>query len=128
MLHEHVIVMSVDTPPVPRVPDSDRVTVDHLDDSDDGIFYLSARFGYMERPDVPHALRLVDPGQTEGPIDVDHASYFVSNVDLVAGSEPTMAPWRKRLFIATSYIGADPAAHFGLPLDQTVIIGARIEI
>jgi KUP system potassium uptake protein len=39
-----------------------------------------------------------------------------------------MPEWRKRLFIATSYITADAAGHFGLPLDRTVIIGSRIEI
>jgi KUP system potassium uptake protein len=39
-----------------------------------------------------------------------------------------MAPWRKRLFIATSYITADAAAYFKLPLDRTVIIGSRIEV
>jgi KUP system potassium uptake protein len=39
-----------------------------------------------------------------------------------------MTPWRKRLFIATSYITADAAAYFSLPLDRTVIIGSRIEV
>jgi KUP system potassium uptake protein len=39
-----------------------------------------------------------------------------------------MPGWRKRLFIATSYITADAAAHFSLPLDKTVIIGSRIEV
>jgi KUP system potassium uptake protein len=39
-----------------------------------------------------------------------------------------MSPWRKRLFIATSYITADAAAYFKLPLDRTVSIGSRIEI
>jgi KUP system potassium uptake protein len=70
----------------------------------------------------------VDPGQTEGLVSLDDASYFVSKVDLCAGPEPTMAPWRKRLFIATSYIAADGAAYFSLPPEQTVIIGARIQI
>ena len=39
-----------------------------------------------------------------------------------------MAPWRKRLFIATSHITADAAGYFGLPLERTVIIGSRIEV
>jgi KUP system potassium uptake protein len=39
-----------------------------------------------------------------------------------------MAPWRKRLFVATSYIAADAAEYFGLPGDQTVVMGARIEV
>ena len=88
----------------------------------------SARFGYMERPNVPRALALLDPEETEGPIDLDNASYFLSKLDLCLGDGPTMAPWRKRLFIATSHITADAAAHFGLPLGRTVIVGSRIEV
>jgi KUP system potassium uptake protein len=33
-----------------------------------------------------------------------------------------MAPWRKRLFIATAHITADAAEYFGRPRDRTVII------
>jgi KUP system potassium uptake protein len=128
VLHEHVIIVSVDTPPVPRVPDDERITVDDLGYRDDGIFFVSARFGYMEHPDVPAALRLVHPALTEGPIDVDKASYFLSKVDLFVGAEPSMAPWRKRLFIAISHMTGDVAGYFGLPLDRTVIVGSRIEI
>ena len=128
VLHEHVIIVSVDTPPLPRVPDSERITVDDLGDHNDGIFFVSARFGYMERPDVPAALRLVDPAVIDGPIDVDNASYFLSKVDLFAGPQRSMAPWRKRLFIAISHMTGDVAGYFGLPLDRTVIVGARIEI
>ncbi|WP_082690356.1 potassium transporter Kup [Mycobacterium sp. M26] len=128
VLHQHIIIMSIDTPPVPRVPDKERITVDDLGSHYDGIFFVSARFGYMERPNVPAALRLVNPADTEGIIDIANASYFLSRIDLCAGDQPTMAPWRKRLFIATSHMTADAAGYFGLPLDQTVIIGARIEV
>lgn len=128
LLHQHVIIMSIDTPPVPRVPDDQRITVDDLGSHYDGVFYVSARFGYMERPNVPAALRLVNPADTEGIIDVDNASFFLSKLDLCAGKAPTMAPWRKRLFIATSHMTADAAGYFGMPLEQTVIIGARIEV
>ena len=82
----------------------------------------------METPDVPGALRLLDPTQTEGPIAVDDASYFLSKLELTRATAPTMAPWRKRLFIATSYITADAAEYFGLPRDRTVIMGSRIEV
>ncbi len=127
VLQRHVIIVSVDTVPVPRVPDTDRVTVDGLGAPGDGIFYVVARFGYMEQPDVPAALRLVDPARMEGAVDLDEASYFLSESNLCAGPEPTMAQWRKRLFITISRMTSD-AEYFGLPLDRTVIIGARIEI
>jgi KUP system potassium uptake protein len=128
VLADHVIIMSIETEPVPRVPNSERMTHDDLGYKRDGIVHVVARYGYMERPNVPHALAQLDPSETEGPIDLDHASYFLSKLELCAGDAPTMAPWRKRLFIATSHITADAAAHFGLPLDRTVIVGSRIEI
>ncbi len=128
VLHEHVIIMALKTEPVPRVADSERISIDDLGYADDGIFHVTARFGYMERPDVPAALRLVEPAQTEGPIDFDNASFFLSRVDLAVGDSDTMARWRKRLFIATSLVAADAAAYFNLPQDRTVIIGSRIEV
>jgi KUP system potassium uptake protein len=81
----------------------------------------------MEPSDVPAALRLLDPEETEGVINVDDASYFLSKLELDAGPEPTMAPWRKRLFIATSYLATDAADYFHLPKGQTVVMGSLIE-
>jgi len=128
VVHRHVVIMSIDTVPVPRLTDDERITIDELDYKKDGIIHVSACYGYMERPNIPAALRLLDPAHTEGHIDVDAASYFLSKLELTAGAEPTMVPWRKRLFIATSYITADAAAYFSLPLDRTVSIGSRIEV
>jgi KUP system potassium uptake protein len=125
--HEHVVILSIETEPVPRVPDDQRMEVDELGFHEDGIVHVTARFGYMEASNVPDALRLLDPDQTEGQIDVENASYFLSKLELVAGPEPTMAPWRKRLFIATSYLTADAADYFHLPFGRTIIVGSRIE-
>jgi KUP system potassium uptake protein len=126
--HEHVVILSIETEPVPRVPAHQRVAVDDLGFGDDGITHVTARFGYMETPDVPAALAMLDPADTEGRLDLEHASYFLSKIELRRGEAPTMAPWRKRLFIATSYIAADAAEYFGLPRDRTVIMGSHIEV
>ena len=126
--HDRVVIMSIETLPVPRVLDAERIDVDDLGYATDGIMHVSARFGYMETPDVQAALRMLEPAQTEGPISIDDASYFLSKIELTKGVAPTMAPWRKRLFIATSYITADAAEFFGLPRDRTVIMGSRIEV
>ncbi len=128
VLAEHVIILTVETENVPRLPDSERVTHDDLGYARDGIVHVAARFGYMERPNVPRALALLSPEETEGPVDLENASYFLSKLDLCLGDGRTMAPWRKRLFIATSHITADAAGHFGLPLGRTVIVGSRIEV
>ena len=66
--------------------------------------------------------------EAEGLIDPDQASYFLSKIELTRGPAPTMARWRKRLFIATSYITAYAAEYFGLPHSRVVIMGSRIEV
>ncbi|MFD8420796.1 potassium transporter Kup [Streptomyces sp. NPDC059668] len=126
--HEHVVILSIGTEPVPRVPADRRIVVDSLGYADDGIIHVTARFGYMETPDVPATLALLDPAETEGPLQLDQVSYFLSKIELRRGKAPTMAPWRKRLFIATSYISADAAEYFGLPRDRTVIMGSHVEV
>ena len=128
VLHEHVVILAIETLPVPRVPPAHRLEVDDLGHAGDGIVHVSARFGYTETPDIPATLRLLKPAQTEGPLAIDDASYFLSKMELKKGAAPTMAPWRKRLFIATSYITADAAEYFGLPRNQTVIMGSRIDV
>jgi KUP system potassium uptake protein len=128
VLHRHVVIMSIDTRPVPRVPEAERIEVDPLSYANDGIILVTAHFGYMETPNVPGALELLNPTLTEGRIETDDASYVLSKIELTKGQAPTMAPWRKRLFIATSYLTADAAEFFCLPRDRTVIVGARIEV
>ena len=72
-LHEHVVIVAIDTVPVPRVPDSERTEVDALGYAKDGLFHVTAHFGYMETPNALAALRLLDPTQTEGAIAIDDA-------------------------------------------------------
>ncbi|MGB9223056.1 potassium transporter Kup, partial [Mycobacterium sp.] len=123
VLHEHVVIVTIDTLPIPRASDSERVEVDPLGHTGDGIIHVTARFGYMETPDVRHALRVLEPTKTEGSISIDDASYFLSKIELVKGEAPMMPAWRTNLFIATSYLSADAADFFCLPPDRTLIMG-----
>ncbi|MGH3932121.1 MAG: KUP/HAK/KT family potassium transporter, partial [Pseudonocardiaceae bacterium] len=84
--------------------------------ADDGITHVTSRFGYMETPDVPGALRALDPATAEGQLRTTRRPYYLSKIDLQRCKAPTMAPWRKRLFIATSHISADAAEYVGLTM------------
>jgi KUP system potassium uptake protein len=128
VLHEHVLILSIETDTVPFVPDSERIELDDLGFAGDGIVHVVARYGYIETPNVPAMLALLDPDRTEGLVSLDGASYFLSKIELTRGDAPTMAGWRKRLFIATSYVTADAAEYFGLPRERTVIMGSRIAV
>ncbi|UGT66644.1 hypothetical protein LTT66_25750 [Nocardia gipuzkoensis] len=122
------MILSLETQPVPRVAEADRVGIDAVGYTEDGIIHVTAYHGYMEPPNVPHILRRLDPARTEGPISVDDASYFLSKIELKTGDARTMAAWHKRLFIATSFITSDAADYFGLPRERTVIMGSQVEV
>lgn len=128
ILHEHVLILSIETDPVPHVDVSDSITVDDLGHVDDGIIHVAARFGYMQTPDVPAVLRLAAEKSPEMSADLDDTSYFLSTIELGLGDAPGMTRWRKRLFIATSGITADAAEYFSLPRDRVVIMGSRIDV
>ncbi|RAG86498.1 potassium transporter Kup [Streptacidiphilus pinicola] len=126
--HEHLAVVAIRTEPVPRIRQEDRMVVDSLGSGGDGIIQVTARFGYIETPNVPAALALLTEEQTEGRIDVDTCTYFLSKIELTPGPERTMPKWQKRLFIATSHITSAAATYFQLPQDRTVIMGSNVEV
>jgi KUP system potassium uptake protein len=128
ILHEHVLILSIETTNAPHVPAEERLQIDDLGYTDHLIIYVAARFGYMDQTNVPGLVSLISEADMEHPIHDDHLSYFVSRIELVPGRAPGMSSWRKHLFIATSRITADAAEYFGLPRDRTVIMGSRIEI
>ena len=102
ILHEHVIILSVETMPAPHVPEAERLQIDDLGYKDDGIIHVTARFGYMDQTHVPGLLPLIRDAGVEGAAPDGRLSYFVSRIELVPGDAPGMSQWRKRLFIATS--------------------------
>ena len=128
ILHEHVVILSVETMLVPHVPPAERLLIDALGHDDDGILHVAARFGYMDEPNVPDVLKLIQDADIESPLDRDEVSYFLSTIELHRSDAPGMSQWRKRLFVATSQITADAAEYFHLPRDRTVIMGSRIDV
>jgi KUP system potassium uptake protein len=128
ILHENVIILSVETLPAPHIPEAERLQVDDLGYRHDGIIHVTARFGYMDLTNVPGLLPLIRDADVEGPAPDAKLSYFVSRIELVQGDAPGLSRWRKRLFIATSRITPDAAEYFRLPRERTVIMGSRIEI
>jgi KUP system potassium uptake protein len=128
ILHEHVLILSIETTPAPHVPAEERLQIDDLGYKDDQIIHVTARFGYMDQTNVPGLVPLIRGATTESPLHDDRLSYFVSRIELVQGNTPGMSRWRKHLFIATSRITADAAEYFRLPRERTVIMGSRIEL
>ena len=126
VLHENVIVVTVETVNHPYVPEHERVVIDDLRIPDDGITLVRARFGFSDIPDVPKALRLASAAGLE--IDVENASYFITRSAISMDGSKEMARWRKRLFIAINRNSGSGTRYFCLPADRVVSLGSTITI
>jgi KUP system potassium uptake protein len=128
VLHQNVVIVSVEMQGVPYVKRSERLVVDQLGYEDDGIVHLTARFGFQDAPVVPETLHLIPPERREAEIDLDNATYFLSTITVVRTDAPGMSKWRERLFVAMARTAASPVEYFGLPQDRIVSMGGPIEL
>ncbi len=123
VLHEQVVVLSIETALAPRVHPARRSQLVPLGD---GIHQVILRYGFMEDPDVPMGL-----GQ--GPasrlaIDPSTAAFFLGAEAVKAKPGSGMATWREHLFVFLSRNATPPAAYFGLPVDRTITISRAVTI
>jgi KUP system potassium uptake protein len=127
-LHQSAVIISIETPPVPYVPDDQRLVISDLTYRDDGISLVVAHYGFQEQPDVPAVLRQAAATGLESTVDLTDVTYFLSKIEIVQSNAPGMPAWRKRLFLATAHIAVDAVDYFQLPRHQTVLLGSAIEI
>ncbi len=123
VLHQRVILMSVEAEEIPVVDEADRV---EWSDLGHGFYQVIARYGFMETPDVPAILAgLRSQGLETKPMET---SYFLGRETLLPNGKSRFAYWRKRLFIVTARNASTATAYFGLPPNRVVELGAQIQL
>ncbi|HEX8158291.1 MAG TPA: KUP/HAK/KT family potassium transporter, partial [Solirubrobacteraceae bacterium] len=128
VVHQSVVIVTVNTRRVPHVARSERVVVDALGYEDDGILHITVDYGFQDNHYVPQALRQAAAQGLEVDIDLDNATYFISKITIVCGDDSSMRRWRKKLFLALSRGSASPVELFGLPEHRIVTMGSYIEL
>jgi KUP system potassium uptake protein len=124
VLHEQVVLLAVKTEEIPYVPAEDRVSVEVVDE---GFYRVTVRYGFMQDPNIPHALELV---KQEG-LDLSpmHTTYFLGRETLIATKHRSgMAIWRENLFAVMSRNARTATSFFHLPPNRVVELGAQIEL
>lgn len=123
VLHERIIFLTMKTDDVPRVADQERIEIETIAED---FFRVTARFGFMEEPDVLLALRLANGKGLD--VALEATSFFVGRETLLATERPGMAQWRERLFALMARNSPRAPTTFNVPAEQVIEIGAQIEL
>jgi KUP system potassium uptake protein len=148
VLHEQVVLMSILTEEVPEVDEDERVKVERLEQ---GFYRVTARYGFMETPDVPEVLGIAK-AQGLRARALDTTFYLGREQIIIAdkkrqGREPSPKPgvrrapapsegapkpmhlarWRKRLFVVMTRNARSATEFFGIPPNRVVELGAQVE-
>jgi KUP system potassium uptake protein len=123
-LHDTLVFVFVETLLEPRVEsEGDRVSVKRLAL---GAWLVHAKFGYMEQPDVPLALRACEPLGLA--IDPRQASYFLGRRVILMSHTSKMPMWQQRIFIMLANQSARAIDFFRIPPDRVVELGMQLSV
>ncbi len=124
VLHEQNIFMTVEFREVPWVEREERVACEKLPD---GCWRVTARYGFMEQPDVARALEHCGPQGLE--LEPMEVSYFLSREKIVPAARARgLARWRDLVFSAMARNAGSITDFFNIPPNRVVELGTRIEI
>jgi KUP system potassium uptake protein len=123
VLHQQVVLLTIESHKVPEVPIEQRVEVKELGD---GFFKVTARYGFMQQPNVPNILSLC---QGQGLRTVSGAtSFYLGRETLLPTGHSGLSMWRKNLFAFISRNARPATSYFGLPPGRVVELGMQIDL
>lgn len=123
VVHERVVILTVNIQDVPYVEADKRVKVNDLGD---GFYRLILNYGFMQETDVPAALKKVKECGME--FNMMQTSFFLSRQTLLPSEKPQMMIWREKIFAWMLRNAATAMEFFKLPSNRVVELGSQMEI
>jgi len=123
-LHEKLLVVSIEMQSVPWIREAERLTVELAAPN----FWRGiARFGFMERPDMPQLL--LHANACGCGLDLHDVTYYVGHETVIPREDHKGVPrWVERLYSFMQRNSAHVSDYFRLPADNVVEIGREIAI
>jgi KUP system potassium uptake protein len=123
-LHQHLFALTMVTRSTPWVRQEERLTIVSVAPD---FWRGTARYGFMETPDIPKLLR--DSQRYGCTHDNDDVTYYVGHETVLHRTDGTGLPfWRECLFAFLQRNSAHISEFVNLPRDAVVEIGRQIEI
>ena len=123
VLHQRNVLLTFVRPEVPFVQPEERIDVQNLGE---GLCRITARYGFMETPNVVQSLRAAEEkGVAYQP---DQTVYVVGRENPIFATGSGMPLWRKRLFAFMGRNSQLAAIHFGVPSHRTLEVSSQVRL
>jgi KUP system potassium uptake protein len=123
VVHQRLIILNVEIADTPRQDPAGRLNVE---EPLPGVYYITARFGFMETPDVAEALKAC---RTRGlRVFTEDSSFFVGRHVVRARPLPGLRGLERRLFARMQQYSTQAAEFFRMPFRDVVILNTAVEI
>jgi len=122
-LHERVIILTFARTDVPRLSNEERIQCETLAP---GLLAITARYGFMERPNTLSALRAAE--QLGVPFDPDSTYYVVGRTTPLVTSQRGPWTWRNRFYALMARNTRVGYEFFGVPTHRLLEIGQQVEL
>jgi len=123
VLHQRVVLVSVNIADVPYVLEEQRVKITGLPNE---FWQIFLHYGYMDTVDLPAALMSCAPKGLE--FDMMQTTFFLGRETIIPTVNRQMSEWREKLFIAMSR-NAEPATYyFKIPANRVVELGSQVTL
>lgn len=123
VLHDHNVILTVETLRIPVAPLEERATVTRLNDR---FSQVTLRFGFMETPNVSRAMAHARKAGLE--FNVMTSSFFLGRRRPVVTGPLGLERMLDSLYALLSRFSADPSDYFHLPRDRVVELGERVAV
>jgi KUP system potassium uptake protein len=123
VVHERILILNFQIVDTPRQSQTDRARVQELGP---GVFAITARFGFMETPDVREALRACRSRGLR--VYLEDCSFFIGQHVVVARPRPGWQGLKRRLFARLQRRSGQATEFFRMPVRDTIILNTSVEI
>jgi KUP system potassium uptake protein len=120
---ERSLILNFEIVRTPRQSQADRVRIQELMP---GVYTVTARFGFMEIPDVREALRACRSRGLR--VYLEDCSFFIGAHVVVARPLPGWQGLKRRLFARMQRRSSSSAEFFRMPVRDVVILNTVVEI
>ena len=123
VVHQRVIILNVEIADTPRQDPVRRLQIEEVLP---GVFYVTARFGFMETPDVAEALKACRARGLR--VFTEDSSFFVGRHVVRARPLTGLRGLQRRLFARMQQYSTQAAEFFRMPFRDVVILNTAVEI